>query len=207
MRRSLDQADDIPGTSPARTGSGGYRGSMGLLHTYNATVTWTGAGEAGTRSYTAYGRDHEVVFTGKPPLPGSADPAFRGDPARYNPEELLVGALSQCHMLWFLHVASVDGVAVTGYVDNAVGTMRVEAAGAGQFTQVVLHPVVTLAGSERADGRPVTAADLDALHAKAHEHCFIARSVNFPVRHDPAPVRLAAPTAGPPGGPVQAAGR
>lgn len=164
---------------------------MGLLHTYNATITWTGAGDTGTRSYTAYSRDHDVTFPDKPPLPGSSEPAFRGDPTRYNPEELLVGALSQCHMLWFLHLASVDGVAVTGYRDNAVGTMRVEAAGAGQFTQVVLHPVVTIASPDRADGRPVTSADVAALHAKAREHCFIARSVNFPVRHDPAPVRLA----------------
>ncbi|MBO1750325.1 OsmC family protein [Actinotalea sp. BY-33] len=164
---------------------------MGLLHTYNATVTWTGAGEAGTRTYTAYSRDHEVSLEGKPVLLGSADPSFRGDPARFNPEELLVTALSQCHMLWFLHLASLDGVVVVGYVDNAVGTMRVEAAGAGQFTHVVLHPLVTVATTDREDGREVTEDDLAALHAKAHEHCFIARSVSFPVRHDPAPLRVA----------------
>lgn len=165
---------------------------MGLLHTYNATITWTGAGDAGTRSYTAYSRDHEVAFPGKPALPGSAEPSFRGDPARYNPEELLVGSLSQCHMLWFLHLASADGVVVTGYVDNPVGTMRVEAAGAGQFTQVVLHPVVTVASLSRTDGRTISDEELDLLHAKAHEHCFIARSVSFPVRHVPAPVRVGA---------------
>ena len=108
----------------------GYREPMCLLHTYNATITWTGAGENGTRGYTAYSRDHEVAFPGKPVLAGSAEPSFRGDPARYNPEELLVGSLSQCHMLWFLHLAAADGVVVTGYVDNPVGTMRVEAAGA-----------------------------------------------------------------------------
>ena len=88
-------------------------------------------------------------------------------------------------------LASADGVVVVGYVDHADGTMRIEAAGAGQFTRVVLHPVVTLATTTRADGRPVTPDDLAALHAKAHEHCFIARSVNFEVRHDPAPVRVA----------------
>ncbi|NCT89783.1 OsmC family peroxiredoxin [Cellulomonas sp. APG4] len=163
---------------------------MGPLHTYNATVTWTGAGPSGTRTYTSYSRDHDVEFSGKPTLAGSSDVAFRGDPARYNPEELLVGAVSQCHMLWFLHLAAADGVVVTGYVDNAVGTMRIEAAGAGQFTQVVLHPVVTLGSAARADGRDITDADVLALHRKAHEHCFIARSVSFPVRHDPAPVRV-----------------
>ena len=163
---------------------------MGILHTYEAALRWTGARGVGTTSYTSYGRDHEVVAEGKPPLLGSADPAFRGDPARYSPEELLVAALAQCHMLWFLHLAAVDGVVVVGYTDNAQGRMRVEAAGHGQFTEVVLRPCVTLASSHRADGRAVEDADVSALHARAREHCFIARSVNFPVRHDPAPLRV-----------------
>lgn len=163
---------------------------MGILHTYEATLTWTGARGTGTTGYTAYGRDHEVAFEGKPSILGSADPAFRGDPARHTPEELLVAALAQCHMLWFLHLASAAGVVVVGYTDSAQGRMRVEAAGHGQFTEVVLRPCVTLARAEHADGRPVTDEDLAALHARAREHCFIARSVNFPVRHDPAPLRV-----------------
>lgn len=167
---------------------------MGKLHTYDVSVVWTGAGESGTRSYTSYERDHEVRFEGKPSLPGSSDPAFRGDPRRYSPEELLVASLSQCHMLWFLHLASVSGVVVVGYVDNAVGTMRVEAAGTGQFTEVVLRPVVTLGVTHRPDGTVVTEDDVADLHRKAHEHCFIARSVAFPVRHDPAPLRFAVGT-------------
>lgn len=171
---------------------------MGPLHTYNATVTWTGAGDAGTRSYTSYSRDHDIELVGKPPLPGSADRAFRGDPSRYNPEELLVAALSQCHMLWFLHEAASAGVVVVEYVDHAVGTMRIEAAGAGQFTRVVLHPLVTLGRATRPDGTTVTDADLLALHERAHEHCFIARSVNFPVPTDPPPFRVAEPLAAPP---------
>ena len=165
---------------------------MGILHTYEAAVTWTGARGVGTVSYTAYGRDHEVHLAGKPPLLGSADPAFRGDPSRYTPEELLVAALAQCHMLWFLHLAAADGVVVVAYADRAVGRMRVAAAGHGQFTDVVLHPSVTLAHDARPDGRAISEDDLAALHARSREHCFIARSVNFPVRHDPAPVRLAA---------------
>lgn len=168
---------------------------MGPLHTYNATITWTGAQGVGTRTYTSYSRDHEVTFAGKPPLPGSADRTFRGDPSRYNPEELLVAALSQCHMLWFLHEASAEGVVVVEYVDNAVGTMRIEAAGHGQFTRVALHPLVTVASATRHDGRPITDADLRAIHDKAHEHCFITRSVNFPVPHDPPPMRVAQRTA------------
>lgn len=164
---------------------------MGLLHTYSADVVWTGAGDAGTASYTSYSRDHEVRIGDKPALLGSADPAFRGDPDRYSPEELLVSALGQCHMLWFLHLASSDGVVVVGYTDRPTGTMRVEGAGHGQFTEVVLRPSVTLARGTRADGRPVTDPELAGLHARAHEHCFIARSVKFPVRVEPVAPRVA----------------
>jgi organic hydroperoxide reductase OsmC/OhrA len=158
---------------------------MGILHTYRAELSWTGAGQTGTTSYTAYSRDHEVRFPGKPSLPGSSDPAFRGDPQRYNPEELLLGALAQCHMLWFLHLAAQDGVVVVDYADEAVGTMRVEAAGAGQFTQAFLHPRVTV----RDDAGTVDDARLARLHRRAGEHCFIQRSVNFPVHTEPVPVR------------------
>ena len=159
---------------------------MGILHSYRAAITWTGAGSTGTTGYTSYSRDHEIGFVGKPPLPGSADPAFRGDPARYNPEELLVAALGQCHMLWFLHLAANDGVVVLAYRDDPTGTMRVAAAGAGQFTEVVLRPQVTVQGE-------VDDVRLDALHSRAGEHCFISRSVNFPVRVEArGPVRRAA---------------
>src|SRR5665648_980724 len=162
---------------------------MGILHTYEAAIIWTGAAGVGTTSYTSYSRDHDVLLEGKPPLPGSSDPGFRGDPSRYCPEELMVAALAQCHMLWVLHLAASDGVVVVGYSDRATGRMRVEAAGHGQFTEVVLRPCVTIAHAQRADGRPITDDDLAALHSRAREHCFIARSVNFAVRHDPHPPR------------------
>jgi len=140
-----------------------------------------------------------VLVPGKPPILGSADPAFRGDPARHNPEELLVAALAQCHMLWFLHLAAASGVAVVGYADHASGTMRVAAAGHGAFTEVVLRPQVTVRpGGAVADDED--AAGLDAqladLHRRAHEHCFIARSVTFPVRTEPAPATREAAGAG-----------
>lgn len=154
---------------------------MGLLHQYDLTVEWTGAGESGTTSYTSYARDHVVRVDGKPDLLGSADAAFRGNPARHTPEDLLVAALSQCHMLWFLHVAAAEGVVVTGYTDRAQGTMRVESGGAGQFTDVVLHPHVVVRSATTASGQPVDDALLARLHSAAHEHCFIARSVSFPV--------------------------
>jgi organic hydroperoxide reductase OsmC/OhrA len=175
---------------------------MGALHVYTVDVRWTGAGDTGTTDYTAYSRDHEVRITGRPTpvLLASADPAFRGDPSRHTPEDLFVAALAQCHMLWFLHLAAQDGVVVVAYTDEAVGRMRLESGGAGQFTDVLLHPRVTVRNPVPADGgdgvvgagevpaggpAPVSDERVADLHRRAHEHCFIARSVNFPVRHEP----------------------
>lgn len=115
---------------------------------------------------------------GKPAIPGSSDPAFRGDPARLNPEELLVASLSQCHMLWFLHLCAAARVVVTSYRDQPMGTMTETADGGGHFTEIVLRPEVDFA-------EPAQAARAAELHERAHELCFIANSVNFPVRCDP----------------------
>lgn len=157
---------------------------MGPLHSYSVTVDWTAGHGRGTESYASYARDHIVQIEGKPPLPGSSDAAFRGASDRYCAEDLFVAALSQCHMLWFLHKAALRGVIVTGYTDRATGTMRVETAGAGQFTEVVLHPKVRLTYS-------VDEEIIAELHQQAHDHCFIARSVNFPVRHAPLATEVA----------------
>jgi organic hydroperoxide reductase OsmC/OhrA len=147
-------------------------------HHYAITVDWTGNQGTGTSAYKAYARAHEIRSAGKPAIPGSSDPAFRGDPARYNPEELLVASLSTCHMLWYLHLCSVGGIVVTAYADRAEGTMIEEADGSGRFTGVVLKPEVTVkSGSDLAKAR--------TLHAEAHKVCFIARSVTFPVTHEP----------------------
>ena len=152
---------------------------MTRLHRYETTVTWTGNTGTGTSGYRNYERAHEVAVDGKPPIPGSSDPAFRGDAARWNPEELLVASLSQCHMLWFLHLCATNGVVVTEYHDHAAGTMAETPDGGGQFQQVVLRPQVSFAEPEHADrARP--------LHERAHELCFIASSVNFPVHCEPA---------------------
>jgi len=162
---------------------------MGSLHSYSVAVTWTGAGDAGTSGYTAYSRDHTVQVVGKPDILASSDPAFRGEAGRHNPEELFVASLAECHMLWFLHVAAAAGVVVTAYEDRAVGTMRVEAAGAGQFTGVELRPRVTVT----VDGTLDPASAVADLHARAHDHCFISRSVHFPVHVSPV-VHVAART-------------
>jgi organic hydroperoxide reductase OsmC/OhrA len=147
----------------------------GDTHTYNVTVTWTGNTGEGTATPTSYVKDQEIVVEGKPVIDGSADPAFKGDANRWNAEDLLVASLSQCHLLWYLSTAAKKKVVVTGYVDRATGTMAMNRDGSGQFTEVVLRPEITLAAGsdvEQADG----------LHHIAHEMCFIARSVNFPVR-------------------------
>ena len=163
---------------------------MGLLHQYDLSVEWTGAGETGTASYTSYGRDHVVRVDGKADLLGTADAAFRGDPTPHTPEDLLVAALAQCHMLWFLHLAAAAGVVVTAYTDRAQGTMRVESGGAGQFTDVVLHPQVVVRSAVTPSGEAVDDALLARLHVAAHEHCFIARSMNFPVLVEASGVHL-----------------
>ena len=148
---------------------------MAKQHRYSTTVEWLGNTGQGTASYKAYERTHDIRIDGKPPIPGSSDPSFRGDPARYNPEDLLVASLSACHMLWFLHLAAAAKLVVTAYIDRASGTMTETANGAGRFTEVVLRPEVTIQGS-------ADVATMEALHHTAHEMCFIASSVNFPVR-------------------------
>jgi len=155
---------------------------MSSQHTYAVDVEWTGAGGTGTSSYTAYSRDHEVRIGSKPVILGSADPALRGDPARVSPEELLVAAVAQCHMLWFLHVAAQADVVVRGYEDRAVGTLRTEAAGTGHFTEIVLRPRVQV------DGAAVNDEMVARLHRGAHDHCPIARSLNIPVHIRPVPL-------------------
>jgi organic hydroperoxide reductase OsmC/OhrA len=143
-------------------------------HGYQIQVDWTGNDGEGTKTYRSYRRDHTISATGKPVIPGSSDPSFRGDGSRYNPEEMLVASLSSCHMLWYLHLCSANQVTVLDYHDAATGTMEEQANGSGEFTRVVLHPKVTIAaGDDRAKAV--------ALHEEAHQCCFIANSVNFPV--------------------------
>lgn len=146
-------------------------------HQYALHVAWQGNRGTGTSGYRDYGRAVLLTADGKPDLLGSADPTFHGDADRWNPEELLVAALSQCHLLSYLHSAVNHGVVVTAYEDSPVGTMAQVGQG-GRFTEVVLHPRVTVADASMLD----TARE---IHHEASENCFIAASVNFPVRHEP----------------------
>jgi organic hydroperoxide reductase OsmC/OhrA len=132
----------------------------------------------GTSGYQDYARCHEISSAEKSTIPGSSDPAFRGDRTRWNPEELLVASLSACHKLWYLHLCAEAGVVVENYADEAVGVMEESADGGGQFIEVILRPRVELAsGSDQAKAH--------SLHHDAHAKCFIARSVNFPVKCEP----------------------
>ena len=150
----------------------------GREHRYTSAVVWTGNTGSGTATYTGYSRDHVIGAPGKPEIAGSSDPAFRGDGARYNPEDLLVAALATCHMLWYLHLASEAGVVVTAYRDDPVGVMVEDSARGGHFTGVTLKPTVTIAvGCDPAVARDV--------HAAAHAKCYVANSVNFPVTCEP----------------------
>ncbi|HEX6135471.1 MAG TPA: OsmC family protein [Longimicrobiales bacterium] len=155
----------------------------GTTHEYTSHLVWTGNHGTGTASYAGYGREHEIHVIGKPSLAGSADPVFRGDPARHNPEDLFVAAVAACHMLAYLALCARHGVVVLDYEDRPRGILVTHAGGGGKFDEVVLSPVVTIA-----DG--VHEALALELHDTAHERCFIARSCAVPIRHE-ATVRVA----------------
>jgi organic hydroperoxide reductase OsmC/OhrA len=146
-------------------------------HSYRVRATWTGDRGTGTSGYRDYDRSVTIGVEGKPDLLASADKPFRGDPARWDPEDLLVAALAECHLLSYLHACTLAGVIVVGYEDEATGTMVVEGM-AGRFLEVVLHPRVVVAEESMVDAAT-------AAHENAHEWCFIANSVNFPVRYEP----------------------
>jgi len=144
-------------------------------HLYTVDVKWTGNLGQGTSSYRAYNRTWDLCSPGKPVVACSNDPVLGGNPSQYNPEDMLIGALSACHMLWFLHLASDAGIVVETYEDHAEATGETRPNGASRFLEAVLCPVITLQSGNDPD-------KADGLHKKVHEFCFIARSVNFPVR-------------------------
>lgn len=149
-----------------------------MAHDYTSRVVWTGNQGSGTAGYRAYARTWDIAVPGKPVVHCSNDPLLGGDPTRMNPEDLLLSALSACHMLWYLHYAADAGLVVTGYEDQPIGAGDVGPGGAGRFTRATLRPMVRL--------RP--GADLalaEALHHRIHKVCFIARSVNFPIDYAP----------------------
>ena len=149
---------------------------LGERKRYQVDVLWTGNSGSGTAIYRGYERSHLVQVQGKPVIYGSADPAFRGDATKYNQEELLVASLSSCHMLWYLHLCAEAGIIVMEYIDHAMGTLIETQDGSGYFEEVVLKPTVKVSNIDM-----VNLAK--ELHQTANKKCFIANSVNFPVRH------------------------
>jgi organic hydroperoxide reductase OsmC/OhrA len=148
-------------------------------HRYHITTRWTGNLGLGTSAYTAYTRDHEISAPGKSaPIAGSSDPAFRGDAARYNPENLLVGALSACHMLWVLHLCADAGIVIVDYRDTSEGVMVEHPDGSGEFRRVVLRPRMKITDAARV-------SEAVEIHYRTHEVCALARSVNFEVACEP----------------------
>lgn len=146
----------------------------GKTHRYTLSIRWTGNKGPGTVSYRGYSRDHVIAAQGKPDIQGSSDPAFLGDAARWNPEEMLVASLSACHKLWYLHLCATAGIHVLAYEDTPTGEMAEFPETGGRFLSVELRPRVTVP-----QGSDLRLAE--ALHHDAHTQCFIANSVNFPV--------------------------
>ncbi len=151
---------------------------MSGQHNYKATIKWTGNKGTGTDHYKNYERSHQIIIENKLDILGSSDQKFRGDKTKHNPEDLFVSSLSSCHMLWYLHLCSEAGVVVTDYIDNATGIMIETSNGGGQFTEVTLNPIVTVTEQHMID-------KANKLHKKANKLCFIANSINFPVKHNP----------------------
>lgn len=155
------------------------------VHEYAARLVWDGNNGTGTATYAGYGREYRVLMGGKPDLAGSADPMFRGDSGRHNPEDLFLAAISACHMLSYLALCARQGIRVVAYEDDVRGVMKLDERGGGKFEEVELHPAVTI----EASGDPATARELQEraleLHEKAHELCFIAASCSVPIRHEP----------------------
>jgi organic hydroperoxide reductase OsmC/OhrA len=151
---------------------------MDKQHNYKLIVKWTGNKGIGTSNYAAFERSHLILVDNKIEILGSSDPAFRGDKTKHNPEELLLASVSSCHMLWYLHLCAVAGIIVTDYIDNATGIMMETLNGGGKFTEINLHPTVTIIDSSMTE-------KANELHKKANELCFIANSVNFRVYHHP----------------------
>ena len=147
-------------------------------HRYVLRTTWTGDRGTGTSGYRDYDRAVTIEVDGKPDLLASSDKPFRGDPARWNPEDLLLASLSECHLLSYLHACVSAGVVVIAYRDDTTGLMVEDGKGGGAFAEVTLRPHVTVADASMVDAAT-------AAHAQANEWCFIANSVNFPVRHEP----------------------
>jgi len=149
-----------------------------MEHHYKLTTTWKGNKGTGTSHVSEYDRSHTIKIGNKPELNLTTDDATHGDKSKLNPEDLLVSAISSCHMLSYLYLCAKARVVILDYVDHAAGTMIENPKGGGHFTEVILNPVFTVAEKSMVE-RAI------ALHEKAHDICFIAKSVNFKILNNP----------------------
>lgn len=145
---------------------------------HRATIAWQRTSD--DFSYEGYTRDHTWTFEGGETVPASAAPQFRGNPKLVDPESAFVAALSSCHLLTFLAIASKKRFVVDEYTDDAVGHLEKNAEGKFAVTRVRLRPLVKFGGE-----RQPTAEQLDAMHHDAHAACFIANSVRTEVIVEP----------------------
>lgn len=151
---------------------------MNTQHNYKLAVKWTGNQGSGTSNYKEFERSYAIQIENKAVIHGSSDPEFRGDRTKHNPEELLLAAVSSCHMLWYLHLCSEAKIVVVDYIDNATAILQETENGNGKFTSITLNPIVTV--TEKAMIEQAT-----KLHKKANEFCFVSNSLNFKVDHQP----------------------
>lgn len=147
-------------------------------HEYQSKITWTGNRGSGTLDYRAYDRNYKIHIDGKQEIDGSSDSAFSGDQSKHNPEDLLLSAVASCHMLWYLHLCSEQGIVVMEYTDHARGIMREDKNGSGKFTEITLYPEVVITNESKT-------GLAQSLHEEAGNMCFIANSLNFKVRYQP----------------------
>ncbi len=152
-------------------------------HEYSACIKWTGNTGEGTAKYNSYKRSWQLATSGKPLVECSNDPVLGGDPARHNPEDMLVASIASCHMLWYLHLCAVAGITVTSYKDIPLAIGEMEASGAGRFKSITLRPQIVITATSNIE-------KARAIHNDVHQYCFIARSINFPVEIEPGIVRV-----------------
>jgi len=149
------------------------------VNNYKIRVEWTVNKGNGTLNDKSYSRNHNISSEEKHNLiHDSSDPSFSGERTKYNPEELFISSISACHMLWYLHLCSINKIVVTEYIDNAKGFMEETENSNGKFTEVILNPTVKITD-------PSSINKANKLHTDANGISFIAKSCNFKIKHKP----------------------
>ena len=147
---------------------------MGFKHVFKAQLDWLFS----KKESVTYTKSHTITIDGKAVIYVSAAKAFKGDPALYNPEDLLLSSVVSCHMMSYLYVCKQNDIDVVSYTDEAEATLEVSADGSGRFIAIKLNPKVCISNKEKIE-------EALSLHKKANQLCFIANSCNFPIVHFP----------------------